>query len=103
MLPPLSAHHVTHYVDQIDRHLMHDVDRHVTHDLNDLLVSSGPPAALFEREEGGTTVTGQCASHTLPRLHVQQPHKQYRAACIQRATLFPLPLVPAMSPPVPIH
>jgi len=168
MPPPLSAHHVTHYVDQIDCHLMHDVDRRVTHDLNrhahrpphptltaashhfdctpsrtphmsqldfnrnpttsplpslrdvgacnhnqqvlsarsnegrdggqtkrrvrrrracrvqppikadciphaDSLVLSGPPAASFEQEEGGTTVTGQCTSHIPPRLRIQQP------------------------------
>jgi hypothetical protein len=35
------------------------------------------------------TVTGQCASHTLPRLCLLQPYEQYGAACISHATLFP--------------
>jgi len=55
----------------------------------------GPPTASFEQEEGGTTVTGQCGSHTPPRLRLLQPYEQYGAVCIPHAALFPLPLVDA--------
>ncbi|KIJ97225.1 hypothetical protein K443DRAFT_681702 [Laccaria amethystina LaAM-08-1] len=53
------------------------------------LVSLGPPAASFEQAGGGKTVTGQCASHILPRLRLLQPYEQYGAVCIPHATLFP--------------
>ena len=68
-------------------------------------VSAGkvPPTVLFEQEGGDMTVTGQCASHTLPHLHLLPPHEQYRVACIPHATLFPFSLVHMMSPPVPMQ
>ncbi|KIJ92937.1 hypothetical protein K443DRAFT_684894, partial [Laccaria amethystina LaAM-08-1] len=49
----------------------------------------GSSAASFEQPGGGKTVTGQCASHTLPRLRLLQLYKQYGAACIPHAALFP--------------
>jgi hypothetical protein len=53
------------------------------------LASLGPLAVSFGQPGGGETVTGQCESHTLPRLHLLQPYEQYGAACILHAALFP--------------
>ena len=77
MPPPLSAHHIMHYIDQIDCHIMHDINCCVTHDFNHH--THGPPHP---------TLTA--ASHHFNCTPLWMPHMS-QLDCNRNPTTSPLP------------